>query len=262
MIDLYQDRNSYLHNLNARVKLIFTLALIVCINLVSQKGWISFALFLALLFGGFLWGKIEFKTVFLRSLVSTPFILAAFPLVFSTDGPFFNVPILGLFDISVSQPGLARFAVIAIKSWLCLLSAIFLTSITRYEDIITALRQLGLPKVFVSILTLMWRYLSLIIDEARSLARAKESRSAANIRTGRPSGSIIWRAHTTGRMVGNLFLRSIDRSERVYAAMTARGYGGESSDSHVDRINSGELLLLAAAILLCLFGIAVPALIP
>jgi cobalt/nickel transport system permease protein len=36
-----------------------------------------------------------------------------------------------------------------------------------------------------------------------------------------------WRAKVLGNMVGSLFLRTYERSERVYAAMQARGYDGE-----------------------------------
>ena len=39
--------------------------------------------------------------------------------------------------------------------------------------------------------------------------------------------SLAWRARVAGGMVGSLFLRSYERSERVYAAMAARGYTGE-----------------------------------
>lgn len=56
--------------------------------------------------------------------------------------------------------------------------------------------------------------------------RAKAARSAD--RGGeRAGGTVRWRAGVTGAMVGSLFLRSYERSERVYAAMQARGFDGE-----------------------------------
>ncbi len=44
---------------------------------------------------------------------------------------------------------------------------------------------------------------------------------------GKIGGSIAWRARVTGGMAGSLFLRSFERSDRIYAAMAARGYDGE-----------------------------------
>jgi cobalt/nickel transport system permease protein len=40
-------------------------------------------------------------------------------------------------------------------------------------------------------------------------------------------GSLRWRARVAGGMAGSLFLRSLERSDRVYAAMLARGYNGD-----------------------------------
>ncbi len=44
---------------------------------------------------------------------------------------------------------------------------------------------------------------------------------------GKIGGTVAWRARVTGGMAGSLFLRSFERSDRIYAAMAARGYDGE-----------------------------------
>ena len=43
----------------------------------------------------------------------------------------------------------------------------------------------------------------------------------------RSGGSVLWRGKVAGRMAGSLMLRSFERSERIYNAMTARGYTGQ-----------------------------------
>ena len=40
-------------------------------------------------------------------------------------------------------------------------------------------------------------------------------------------GALRWRARVAGHLAGTLFVRSVDRGERVHAAMLARGYDGE-----------------------------------
>jgi cobalt/nickel transport system permease protein len=45
---------------------------------------------------------------------------------------------------------------------------------------------------------------------------------------GKVGGTLGWRARVTGGMAGSLFLRSFDRADRIYAAMAARGYDGET----------------------------------
>jgi cobalt/nickel transport system permease protein len=47
---------------------------------------------------------------------------------------------------------------------------------------------------------------------------------------------VAWRAGVAGNMAGQLFLRSYERSDRVYNAMLARGYTG-----HLQTINPHEL---------------------
>ena len=92
-----------------------------------------------------------------------------------------------------------------------------------------ALRALRLPRLLVAVIGLMWRYLFVLADEAGRLLRARAARSGAPDRPGvRVGGSIGWRARVTGGMAGSLFLRSMERADRTYAAMAARGYDGET----------------------------------
>lgn len=237
-----------MHQANTRVKSIFTLAFILCVSLSPNGSWPAYILFLTVISAGILLSKLSMDKLLLRSLISLPFVLAAFPLLFTGPEPKHQVMIGDHFTLLISQPGAIRFISIAIKSWLSLMAAILLSSTTRFEELLAAFRQLGLPKLLVAILSLMWRYLSLMVDEAKSLARARDSRSAGQAN----KGTLIWRAGVTGKMVGNLMLRSLERSERVYAAMSARGYSGEPPVRTSRSLTNRELWLLTAGILLCL----------
>ncbi len=85
---------------------------------------------------------------------------------------------------------------------------------------------LALPRILVATVSFMYRYIFVIAEEALRLMRARDSRSA-RVEGRKSGGSGWWRAGILGNMVGSLFLRSYERSERVYAAMQARGYDGE-----------------------------------
>jgi cobalt/nickel transport system permease protein len=73
----------------------------------------------------------------------------------------------------------------------------------------------------VATISFMYRYLFVLVDEAMRLQTAREARSVG---TGR---NVVWRARVLGGMIGSLFIRSYERSERIYAAMLARGFAGE-----------------------------------
>ncbi len=132
--------------------------------------------------------------------------------------------VVGPLALTVSGEGLRLFATIAAKSWVSVQAALLLTFTTPVPELIEALRRLRLPGLLVTTIGFLVRYLVVLGDEAGRMSRARAARSAVGPR-GR-SGSVRWRATVTGHMVGTLFLRSYERSERIYAAMLARGFEG------------------------------------
>jgi cobalt/nickel transport system permease protein len=178
-----------------------------------------------------------------RSLVALPFALAAVTVVFTEPGAPLGTVTLGSWHATATAPGLTRFASILLRSWLSVQMALLLTATTRFPDLIHALHHLRLPAVLVATISFMGRYLALIADEAGRLMRARDARSAAPDRRG---GSLAWRAGVAGNMAGQLFLRSYDRSDRVYNAMLARGYAGNLLTMTPHRMRHHDWLAAAA----------------
>ena len=162
--------------------------------------------------------------VFLRSLIALPFILIALPTVFTKPGASMYEFSLWLFTLTATVEGVEFFASVLIKSWASVTAAVLLTSTTPALGLLSALRALKLPAILVSVVMLMYRYLFVLVEEAQRMLRARTARSAA-IGTA-SGGSVVWRAKSAGGMAGSLFIRTLDRSERIYMAMLARGYDG------------------------------------
>lgn len=173
------------------------------------------------------------------AFVALPFVLVALPLVFVRPGDPLGSIELGPVRLTVSGEGLRLFATIAAKSWLSVQVALLLTFTTPFHDLLDALRELRLPRILVAIIGFMYRYLAVLGDEAQRLIRARAARSAVAV-DGRGGGSIRWRAGVTGNMVGSLFLRSYERSERIYDAMIARGFEGTFRHLGLRRITPSE----------------------
>ena len=106
-------------------------------------------------------------------------------------------------------------------------AAVLFSSTTRFTDILAGLQALKVPAILVSVIGLMWRYLFLMVDEVMRMLQARASRSGYLVKTKKTGGRVLWRAKVSGGMAGSLFLRSIERSERVFAAMQSRGYDGK-----------------------------------
>ena len=189
-----------------------------------------------------------------RAFLAAPFLLAALPLVFTRPEDPLGSFALGPLVLTVSGEGLRMFTTIALKSWISVQAALLLAFTTPFHDLVDGLRQLRLPRIMVAIISFMYRYLGVLSDEATRMSRARASRSADP--DGRGGGTLVWRARVTGSMVGSLFLRSYERSERIYAAMQARGFEGEFRHMHSRSLAPGEVVALAVVTGACLALVA------
>jgi cobalt/nickel transport system permease protein len=224
-LDAYRSEESLVHRLDARVKLILAVLFIVATALTPDGAWLAYGLLAGLLLGVVVGSRLGVGFVLRRSLVALPFALAAVTAAFSTPGQaLLTVHVFGG-EVTVTDVGLVRFVGILLKSWLSVQMAVVLTASTPFPALLRAMRSLRVPKVLVAITGFAYRYIFVISDEALRMMRARAARSGA--RSGKGGGSAFWRARVTGGMAGSLFLRSIERSERIYDAMVARGYDGE-----------------------------------
>jgi cobalt/nickel transport system permease protein len=224
-LDPYQHGHSPVHTVDARIKLPLVLAFILTTALTPTGAWPVFALLLALAISAELVSELGVLFYLRRALLALPFALAAIPLLVTISGsPLLDLP----FGLVITSAGVERFLSVALKSWISVQIAVLLASTTPFPDILMAMRALKLPRLLVAIIGLMWRYLFLMVDETLRLIRARQSRSG-ELTNGQKmaGGSLTWRARVTGGMAGSLFLRSLERSDRIYAAMLARGYDGE-----------------------------------
>lgn len=253
-LDRYIEGSSPVHRLDARIKLVLTLACILCASLLPVGAWFALLALTALVWAAILASGVGLPRMLRRSLLALPFLAVAITIVFSTAGrPVFSVP-LGFVTLTATDAGLLRFATIVWKSWVSVQAALLLTATTHFLEVLRALSALHLPKIMVAILSFMYRYLFILVDEAQRLLRARECRSAASA-AGQSGGSLWWRARVTGQLVGTLFLRSFERSERIYVAMLSRGYSGELRRMGAARLRRGDLLVgVAGALLLLLIA--------
>lgn len=229
-LDPYKHRTSLIHALDARIKLVLAIAFIVTTALLPPGAWPAYVLLFAIVLSVVLLSELGVAFVLKRAVLAAPFVLAAAPLMFTVAGDALWTFRIGPWTLALTGPGLERFASVALKSWLSVQMAIVLASSTPFHELLAAMRSLRLPRLLVAVIGLMWRYLFVLVDEVFRLMRAREARSGHADHApagGRAGGSLSWRARVTGGMAGNLMLRSFDRSERIYAAMTARGYDGE-----------------------------------
>ncbi len=223
--DRYHAHESPIHHLDPRVKVVVTVAFILSNALLPDGSWLAFLVAWLVLLLANDQSRLGLGYTFKRSFVALPFALAAVSAIFSPLGrPLAEWHFLGL-SIIPTDFGLLRFFSILARSWLSVQMAILLVATTQFPDLIHAFEHLRVPRSLTTIVAFLYRYLFVLTDEVYRLLRARQARSAAA--PGRRSGgSVVWRARVTGSMAGQLFLRSYERSDRIYNAMLSRGYTG------------------------------------
>ncbi len=253
LFDRYHDVESRLHRLDARVKVVASGAFILSNALLPDGAWAAFGVAWLLL----LWlnslSRLGLDFTFRRSFLALPFALAAVSAIFSPIGKPLTEWHLAWLTLIPTDYGLIRFASILLRSWLSVQAAILLVATTRFPDMIHAFEHLRVPAALTTIVAFLYRYLFVLTDEMLRLLRAREARSAAA--PGRKSGrSVAWRAKIAGHMAGQLFLRSYERSDRIYYAMLSRGYTGQLRTLHPhamqtsDWVSGGVFLLFIGLI--------------
>ncbi len=154
----------------------------------------------------------SFGSVFVKSLYTLPFI--AFIGIFN---PLFDTePALTVGAITVTR-GWISFASILLRGLMSVQAIIILVLAFGFEGVCRGMRKLHVPAFLVTQLLMVYRYMSVLLIELLNMRRARESRSYGNSRMGLK----MW-----GQMTGQLFLRTVNRSERINRAMLARGFTG------------------------------------
>lgn len=126
-----------------------------------------------------------------------------------------------IFGINLST-GWISFISILIRGLLATQALLLLIYISGFNDMCEAMRRLGVPSIIVTQLLMVYRYLTTLLQEALTMLHARQARSY---------GKTSFKASMWGPFVGQLLLRTIERSRRINMAMKSRGFNGSLSSS-------------------------------
>lgn len=254
-LDRYIPRRSPVHGADPRLKIVLVVATVLGIALLPIGAFGAYAIVWLVLVAASMLARLGPLRLVRGSWVVLPFVLVALPLLFTRPGEALVTFGLGPLDLTITDTGARDVLSIMLKSWLSVQAALLLSYTTPFSSLVDGLRGLRVPAIIVNIISFMYRYLAVLADEAGRMSRARQARSAA-APEGRSGGPLTWRARVTGAMVGSLFIRSYERSERVYSAMLARGFDGTFRTAELPRLSSRHLvpfaITLAAIILFTL----------
>ena len=204
--------DTIIHRLDPRCKILLTLLFTVTVvsfdryTVVALLPFFAYPLFLLIL--------AEIPVMYLlRKLIFVSF----FALMLGIANPILDRDILVHIGSLEVSGGWVSFTSIMVRFTLTAGVALLLLTTTGMYKISKGLQKLGVPQVFVMQLFFLCRYLFVLTDEASRLVKARAARSFGRKGLG---------VSVFNNLLSTLFMRSIDRAERIYIAMRCRGFDG------------------------------------
>jgi cobalt/nickel transport system permease protein len=197
VLDTYAHLDSPVHRAPAGLKLLAALAIVILLVSLPPSR-LLFAVAGVTLIAVSVVSRVPARFIVKRLLTLEPFVLGVAVLtLFQPDGP-------------------RLFAIVVTRTTLCILTLILLSNTTPFTDLVRVLKAARVPAILITTVSLMHRYLHVLRDETGRMRRARASRTFTRTR------GAAWRGLAS--VISQLFCRSTDRAERIYAAMCARGW--------------------------------------
>lgn len=252
-------KNSPIHRLDPRVKLLFSILIIIYVvslprihekNMVRLFAVEAYLLLLVLASG------LDLRYFFLRILAILPFGLGI-ALIQPFLRPAFieNYTVYPLdlpLGLSITYEGIAFGSTLLAKFLVCITAVILLSSTTRLRDMVTAADRIGIPRQFTLLLSMMVRYLFLFWAVLKRIRIAQQTRLFDIWNKDVPRR---WVIEQVGNSMSAIFIRSYEQGERTYISMLCRGYGsGHEKTYYRTKIRTSDVFFVIIS-LGCIFCI-------
>ena len=237
------DFHGPLHELDARAKIAIFFGMLFSAVLIPNGHWALFTGHLALVILFVALSRIpvlHFLTHLGVILPILAMVLFASPFLASdhTAPVVLNLGWLGV----ITEAGLIHLLSIACKALLAISCVILLIHTAKFHELLRGFEQVRVPTLLIQVTAMASRYLLLLVEDITTLRNSMANRGYR--------GRWIGQAGLLGRIVGVLFLRSMERSERISHAMLSRGWKGGARRVRwtklgwIDRVTSVSVVLL------------------
>ena len=157
-------------------------------------------------------------------------------------GTWFGTP------VGFTAQGLTAAALMVMRAATSISVVVLLTITTPWPRLLAALRALRVPRAFVLVLGLAYRYLFHLLTSVADMYEARKARAPRDRDVARGRAFV---AATAGATFG----KAHALSEEVYLAMVARGYRGQATAIDRGSLAAADLLVLAAIVVVALVAI-------
>ncbi len=246
MIGQYFPGDSFLHRLDARVKILLLLILLIEVFVFTSAP--VYLLMTGITFLLIMTSKVPVRMV-LRSLKPLWWII-----LFTFVLHLFSHPgreIYRIWQFVITQEGVEQGALISVRLMLLIILSTLLTFTTSplkltdaLESLLSPFKRLGLPAhELAMMMTIALRFIPTLISETDKIMKAQQSRGADFI-----TGSIMSRLKNMVPILVPLFLSAFRRADDLALAMEARCYRGGEGRTRMKEMKLGRLDYVAIGV--------------
>lgn len=235
--DYFALRDNWLTRIDPRVKVTAIVALILSVVFSSQL-YLPL-LVLSLCLGCMLSIRIPIRTLLLRfaPVAGVLIVLIGLRSFLVGTTPLYTVSLFGR-DLVLTSEGVQEGVLIGSRV-AGALSAVMLSSfITPAPELYSTLLWFRAPRIWVEIAAMVYRYVFVILERARSAILSQRAR-LGYVGTMRSLNSI-------GILAGTVFMRAFEQAEGTHRAMLARGYTGTMPTGRLGALGAGRLCAMLA----------------
>ncbi len=226
-IEDLSSKKGFLQTINPLAKLVAIISMIVASLFILNLSYLVLVCVIPIILA--VASKIPLRHFFSRTALIPVFAaVISIPILFLTSGSPIWTANIGLANLTVTMEGVTRFLVFTVRVWFCVASLTLLILSTGFDRMLKLLASIKVPGVVVQLFALTYRYFFVSVHEAQSVLMAKEARTYVQKRT-----LNMQSLRDLGNILATLFIRTYERSERVYLAMKARGFEIDSSSKLV-----------------------------
>lgn len=219
------DKLSYisqLRNVNPMEKFIFSI-LTMLLSIYLNNILISIIVIILMSFITVYKGKIPLNSYLILMLIPLGFLIVGVISIAINIGEYtshtlFSFTILNV-KFGCTQESIIESAKVLFRSLSAVSCLYFLSLSTPIIEILSVLKKLKVPKLLVELMSLIYRFIFIILDTVNMIYISQNSRLGYS--------TLKTSYNSLGKLMGAIFLSSYKRSQDMYTALESRCYDGD-----------------------------------
>jgi cobalt/nickel transport system permease protein len=141
----------------------------------------------------------------------------------------------------ITSQGLESAGLVVSRVAVSISLVVLLTLTTPWTRLLAALRSLGVPRIFILVIGMAYRYIFLLLGSVTDMYESRKSRTVGTQRHDAGARKFV------AASAGTLFGKASHLAEEVHQAMVSRGYRGDAQTLESTRLGAADFAFVLGA---------------